>query len=127
MSCEPECNHLGPILLLKEHKTMKNLLAIAVATIAFFTISVSALEQAQTSDKGANSATTQATPCPSPNAESSAVPPELKKRVKDAAETYGTYSNRWSGVYWGSVFGAAVFSALSGIFLKLDALKDKRI
>jgi uncharacterized membrane protein len=31
-------------------------------------------------------------------------------------------ASRWSGVYWGCTFAAALFSALAGLILKLDSL-----
>jgi hypothetical protein len=103
---------------------MKNLALIFVVYISILVISASALAQTQTNTPITNPETK---PASTPNTESSPLSPELKQRVKEKYEEYAAYTLRWSGVYWGSVFGAAILSALSGIFLKLDAFKDKRI
>ena len=41
--------------------------------------------------------------------------PELKERVKRKFVEYTKYTRRWSGAYWGAVFGAAILSALSAL------------
>jgi hypothetical protein len=63
----------------------------------------------------------------SPLPENSVVKEEKKKGVMNYFEEYKSYTWRWSFAYWGSVFGAAILSALAGILLKLDALKDKKV
>jgi hypothetical protein len=64
---------------------------------------------------------------PSPSVQIDQIPPELKKEVKEKYDEYASYAWRWSGAYWGFVFGAAIMSAFAGILLKLDALKDTKL
>jgi hypothetical protein len=107
---------------------MKNLTLIFVASISIMLGSALAPAQAQANASNANSTTSpEAKAVSTPTTESSSLPLELKQRVRDKYEEYATYSTRWSGAYWGFVFGATILGALGGILLKLDALKDIKI
>jgi hypothetical protein len=93
---------------------MKTYILLATLVISLLTISASTLAQ-------------ETNPTSNPNTENSVVKEEKKNAVKNYFDEYNSYTWRWSFAYWGSVFGAAILSALAGILLKLDALKDKQI
>lgn len=104
------------------------LMLVAIALVTFATIAASALAQTETNNS-ANSNTAETKPSPTATAENAPLKLDSPQAqmVREKFDQYSTYASRWSGVYWGSVFGAAILSALAGLTVKLDALKDKKL
>lgn len=101
---------------------MKNLLTIFLMLFCF--IALSSLGVAQNQNANSN------TSASSESKQTETVGPsniraDLVKKVEEKHNEYASYTFRWSGAYWGFVFGAAVFTTIAGLWIKLEALKDK--